>query len=90
MILVWKQTKLPVLKFSPLDLLEDAEDLMFDTRKRRGPCVDLESSLEIGPKDLILAKKIRKSSRNYYSSLIKNHYYVLFRILVLTLDENCD
>ena len=71
MILVWKQTKLPVLKFSPLDLLEDAEDLMFDTRKRRGPCVDLESSPEIGPKHLILAKKIRKSSRNYYSSLIK-------------------
>ena len=43
---------------STLDLLEDAEDLMFDTRKRRGPCVDLESSPEIGPKDLILAKKI--------------------------------
>ena len=60
MILVWKQTKLPVLKFSPLDLLEDAEDLMFDTRKRRGPCVDLESSLEIGRKDLILAKKYER------------------------------
>ena len=58
MILVWKQTKLPVLKFSPLDLLEDAEALMFDTRKRLGPCVDLESSLEIGRKDLIQAKKI--------------------------------
>ena len=58
MILVWKQTKLPVLKFFPLDLLEDAEDLMFDTRKRLGPCEDLESSLEIGRKDLILAKKI--------------------------------
>ena len=32
---------------STLDLLEDAEDLMFDTRKRLGSCVDLESSLEI-------------------------------------------
>ena len=60
MILVRKQTKLPVLKFSPLDLLEDAEDLMFDTRKRLGPCVHLETSPEIGLKDLILAKKYER------------------------------
>ena len=43
---------------STLDLLEDAEDLMFDTRKRLGFCVDLEASLEIRGEDLTLAKKI--------------------------------
>ena len=45
---------------STLDLLEDAEDLMFDTRKRLGSCVDLESSLEIRREDLILAKKMSR------------------------------
>ena len=65
MILVWNLTKLPVvnnfhfvMEGSTLDLLEDAEDLMFDTRKRLGSCVDLEASLEIRGEDLTLAKKI--------------------------------
>ena len=43
---------------STLELLEDAEDLMFDTRKRLGSCVDLGTSLEIRGEDLILSKKI--------------------------------
>ena len=43
---------------STLELLEDAEVLMFDTRKRVGSCVDLEASLEIRLLDLFLAKKI--------------------------------
>lgn len=77
MILVWNLTKLPVvnnfhfvMEGSTLDLLEDAEDLMFDTRKRLGSCVDLEASLEIRGEDLTLAKKNMKEFEKINAELM--------------------
>ena len=55
---------------STLDLLEDAEDLMFDTRKRLGSCVDLEASLEIRGEDLTLAKKNMKEFEKINAELM--------------------
>ena len=52
---------------STLDLLEDAEDLMFDTRKRLGSCVD---SLEFRGEDLTLAKKNMKEFEKIYAELM--------------------
>ena len=55
---------------STLDLLEDAEDLMFDTGKRLGSCVDLGSSLEIRGEDLTLAKKKHERNEKIYEELM--------------------
>ena len=55
---------------STLQLLEDAEDLMVDTRKRLGSCVDLETSLEVRGEDLTLAKKNMKEFEKIYVELM--------------------
>ena len=57
---------------STLELLEDAEDLMVDTRKRIGSCVDLETSLEVRGEDLTLAKKNMKEFEKIYVELMES------------------
>ena len=45
------------MEVSTLSILEDAEDLIFDTRKRISSCKDHYTSLENVNEDVILSRK---------------------------------
>ena len=53
-----------------LSLLEDAEDLMVDTRKRIISCNDVYTSFEIVKEDLTLFMK----NLNEFRKIYQNHY----------------
>ena len=54
------------METSTLSLLEDAEDLMVDTRKRIISCNDVYTSFEIVREDLTLAMKNLNEFRKIY------------------------
>ena len=58
------------METSTLSLLEDAEDLMVDTRKRIISSNDVYTSFEIVREDLTLAMKNLKEFRKIYTTLM--------------------